>query len=85
MKKMAFTLERQGIGFYTTYAVIELFAISFNLACVQLCFLVVADAHEEDVAGVFGNLRRIFLAFYLVDGLFRDCISLSNYSTIIYF
>ena len=29
---------------------------------------VVVDAHEEDVAGVFGNLCGILLALYLVDG-----------------
>ena len=34
----------------------------------QLRLLVIADADEENVASVFGNLRRIFLALYLVDG-----------------
>lgn len=33
-----------------------------------LCLLVIVDAHKEHVAGVFGYLRGIFLAFYLVDG-----------------
>ena len=33
-----------------------------------LRLLVVVDAHEEYVASVFGNLRRIFLAFNLVNG-----------------
>ena len=34
----------------------------------QLRLLVIADADEEDAACVFGYLRRIFLALYLVDG-----------------
>ena len=33
-----------------------------------LRILVVVDAHEEYVASIFGNLRRIFLTFNLVDG-----------------
>ena len=33
-----------------------------------LRLLVVVDAHEENVAGVFGYLRGIFLALDLVDG-----------------
>ena len=33
-----------------------------------LRFLVVVDAHEEDVASVFGNLCGILLALNLVDG-----------------
>ena len=33
-----------------------------------LRLLVVVDAHKEYVASVFGNLRRIFLAFNLVNG-----------------
>ena len=33
-----------------------------------LRLLVVVDAHEENVASVFGYLRRIFLALDLVDG-----------------
>ena len=40
----------------------------FNLASVLLRFLVVVDAHEEDVSSVFGNLCGIFLALNLVDG-----------------
>ena len=34
----------------------------------QLGILVIADADEEDAACVFGYLRRIFLALYLVYG-----------------
>ena len=34
----------------------------------QLGILVIADADEKDAACVFGYLRRIFLALYLVDG-----------------
>ena len=34
----------------------------------QLRLPVVADAHEEDVASVFGNLCGILLALNLVDG-----------------
>ena len=33
-----------------------------------LRLLVVVDTHEENVASVFGYLRRIFLALDLVDG-----------------
>ena len=34
----------------------------------QLCLLVIVNAHEEYVASVFGYLRGIFLALYLVEG-----------------
>ena len=38
------------------------------LALMLFPLLIIADADEEDAACVFGNLRRIFLALYLVDG-----------------
>ena len=47
---------------------IVVFTISLNPASVLLGVTVVADAHEEDVAGVFGNLCGILLALNLVDG-----------------
>ena len=40
----------------------------FYLACMLLRLFVVVDAHEENVASVFGYLRGIFLALDLVDG-----------------
>ena len=42
--------------------------ISFNLAGMLLCLLVVVYAYEKDVAGVFGDFRGIGLALNLVDG-----------------
>ena len=39
-----------------------------KLTCMPLRLLVVVDAHEEYVTGVFGNLRGIFFALNLVDG-----------------
>ena len=44
-----------------------------------LRLLVVVDAHEENVAGVFGYLRGIFFAFYLVDGSVGGMIELQFY------
>lgn len=44
------------------------FAISFNLARVQLGLFVVVYPYEKDVAGVFGDFRGIGLALNLVDG-----------------
>ena len=42
--------------------------ITFYLTSMLLRLLVVVDAHEENVAGVVGNLRGIILALDLVDG-----------------
>ena len=44
------------------------FAISFNLARVQLGLFVVVYPYEKDVAGVFGQLCGIILTLYLVEG-----------------
>ena len=41
-----------------------------------LRLLVVVDAHEENVASVFGYLRGIFLALDLVDGSVGGMIEL---------
>ena len=41
-----------------------------------LRLLVVVDAHEENVASVFGYLRRIFLALDLVDGSVSSVVEL---------
>ena len=44
-----------------------------------LRLLVVVDAHEENVASVFGYLRGIFLALDLVDGSVGGMIELQLY------
>ena len=44
-----------------------------------LRLLVVVDTHEENVASVFGYLRRIFLALDLVDGSVGRMIELQFY------
>ena len=44
-----------------------------------LRLLVVVDAHEEDVAGVVGYLRGIFLTLDLVDGSVGGMIELQLY------
>ena len=52
------------------------YRISFYLTSMLLRLLVVVDAHEENVASVFGYLRRIFLALDLVDGSVGGMIEL---------
>ena len=54
-------------------------AISLDLASVQLRLPVVADAHEEDVASVFGNLSGILLALNLVDGSVGSVVEFQFY------
>ena len=44
-----------------------------------LRLFVVVDAHEENIAGVVGYLRRIFLALNLVDGRVGGMIELQFY------
>ena len=44
-----------------------------------LRLFVVVDAHEENIAGVVGYLRRIFLALNLVDGSVGGMIELQFY------
>ena len=58
------------------FSAVTLFAASLNPASVLLRFLVVADAHEEDVTRVFCNLSRIVLLPYLVDGCIDRVIEL---------
>lgn len=56
------------IQYSDNLTIIHTIPYPFNLASVLLRFLVVVDAHEEDVSSVFGNLCGILLALNLVDG-----------------
>ena len=52
---------REIIQYSDNLTIIHTIPYPFNLASVLLRFLVVVDAHEEDVSSVFGNLCGILL------------------------